>query len=524
MSEGLQGPTYAPERESLGRFPPAASVEWSGRDTARQMSQASPNYAAAVNNDQPSTLNNPETPAPFARRGSNQAAMDVTNALGGRQTDQGDVTFEWDEYAVEEYYRVIHATHPLLPDSKLELHLHLEKASISMRERFLAAFQTLVQPVSSASASDPQNVQTHPKATELLLALQFEDAANRSFFDNLVYFQAILLMVLSTDMNISTSSQPPIWYGLASGMSSFLALRAKQPYKHNSNPEINEIEKLARRAWLLLLTLDRWHAASTVNPLIIPENGVKLLRQDNALLGDVGFHFARLSLTLGHISDALLYHSERTFVDRSSGAILFRVLNGELERVGESVEPLFASVSFLHLSFLHVKLVLNRHALAHQFETDGVIGVALEIVAILCADQCPISPLTHHFASLSAAALVENASTETGDVIVRGLQDLRYWLEKESNPMSSAPQSGRASWNTSIAQYIAVNLPRIQQRLPSNGTPIDRGGLQHLADAAVGKTETTGGENGTEERAKGSEGGNVDFTASMTKGYLRLMR
>lgn len=102
MSEGLQGPTYAPERESLGRFPPAASVEWSGRDTARQMSQASPNYAATSNNDQPSTLNNPETPAPFARRGSNQAAMDVTNALGGRQTDQGDVTFEWDEYAVEE--------------------------------------------------------------------------------------------------------------------------------------------------------------------------------------------------------------------------------------------------------------------------------------------------------------------------------------------------------------------------------------------------------------------------------------
>lgn len=232
-----------------------------------------------------------------------------------------------------------------------------------------------------------------------------------------------------------------------------------------------------------------------------------------------------LSLTLGHISDTLLYHSERTFVDRSVGAILLRALEGELDRVRESVEPLFVSVPFLHLSFLHVRLLLNRHALAHQFETDGVVGVALEIVAILCTDQCPISPLTHHFASLSAAALAENApKTETSDIIMRGLQDLLHWLEKDSNQASPAPENGRASWNKSIAQYIAVNLPRIQQRLPSNGTPIDRGGLQHLADAAVGTVETIGGEKGTEEVAKGSDGGNVDFTASMTKGYLHLMK
>lgn len=199
--------------------------------------------------------------------------------------------------------------------------------------------------------------------------------------------------------------------------------------------------------------------------------------------------------------------------------MIFRVLDGELERVRESVENLFTSVPLLHLSFLHVKLLLNRHALAHQFETDGVAGIALEIVALLCNDHCPVSPLTHHFASLSAAALVEHAPTsETNDIIVRGLQDLRYWLEKDS------PESGRASWKTSIAQYIAVNLPRIQQRLPSNGTPIDRGGLQHLADAAVGKAETMGGEKATEDGAKGSEGGNADFTVPMARGYLHLVK
>lgn len=66
------------------------------------MSQASPSYAAINNTDQPSALINQETPTLFARRGSNQAAMDVANVLGGRQNEQGDVAFEWDEYAIDE--------------------------------------------------------------------------------------------------------------------------------------------------------------------------------------------------------------------------------------------------------------------------------------------------------------------------------------------------------------------------------------------------------------------------------------
>lgn len=196
-----------------------------------------------------------------------------------------------------------------------------------------------------------------------------------------------------------------------------------------------------------------------------------------------------------------------------------------MARYRESVEHLFGEAPFLHLSFLHVKLLLNRYTLAHQFETDEVVGVALEMVKILTKDRCPTSPLTHHFATLSAAALLENApKTDTGDIIMRKLQALCYWLEKNSNSMSSSPDNGRPRWNTTIANYITANLQQIQQRLPSNGTPIDRGGLQHLADAAVGKAETMGGEKGTEEGAKGSEGGNVDFTASMTRGYLHLMR
>lgn len=191
------------------------------------------------------------------------------------------------------YYRVIHATHPLLPDSKAQLHLHLAKASGPIREAFLAAIETLVKPASLTPASDPQNVQLSSKAVGLLMTLQFEDHKNRSFIDNLVYLQSTLLMVLTIDMNISTSFQPPVWYSLAYSMSNFLGLRARPSYKHNTDPEINELEKLARRAWILLMTLDRWYAASTLNPVLTPPKGLTLLQQDSALLGDVGYHLAR---------------------------------------------------------------------------------------------------------------------------------------------------------------------------------------------------------------------------------------
>lgn len=108
MSEGLHGPPYAPDhiqgsigRESVGRYPPTTANEWSGRDPGRQMGHASPNFAITTNSDQAS-VNNHEAPTAFPRRGSNQIAADVTNVLGGRQNDQSDGTFEWDEYAVEE--------------------------------------------------------------------------------------------------------------------------------------------------------------------------------------------------------------------------------------------------------------------------------------------------------------------------------------------------------------------------------------------------------------------------------------
>ncbi len=192
------------------------------------------------------------------------------------------------------YYRLIHATHPLLPDTKLQVVLNLDKVSDGLvRDAFSAALQALVKSVTPGSASHQQGF----RASQLLMALNFKDAATRSPLDNLVYLQAILLMALTADMSVPAISQQPVWYSLAGIMSDFLCLGAGQPYKHNVDAEI-DFSRLARRAWIVFITLDRWHASSTLNRLVVAEDVTLLPQDDHMLLGGAGFHLARKHLTM----------------------------------------------------------------------------------------------------------------------------------------------------------------------------------------------------------------------------------
>lgn len=191
-----------------------------------------------------------------------------------------------------------------------------------------------------------------------------------------------------------------------------------------------------------------------------------------------------------------------------------RLLNSALDRFRESVEPMFASWPLVHLSFLQAKLMMKRHP---SCSPEEIFTLALNIVFVLCAEQNSKTPLIHHFAGLAAVALVEGLQiAKTNDAALRGLQDLRFWLEKS--------QSGNANWEAIIANYIASKVPASQQPPPSNGTPIDRGGLQHLADAAVGETEAANGDRAADEAPRAAETEVTgDWTTVPVKGYMRIL-
>lgn len=457
------------------------------------------------------------------------------------------------------YYRLIHVTHPLLADTKLQVLLNLDKViDAVVRDAFFASLQVMVKSTSPGSTSQQQDV----RAAELLMSLNFKDAATRTATDNLVYLQAILLMALATDMSGPVISQQPIWYNLAGIMADFLGLGVGPPYKQNADPEI-EYSKLARRAWLVFVTLDRWHASGTLSRSIIPEDVTLFPHDDHTLLGGNGFHLLRkhlslfidfealatktlsgLSFILGHVADAIRYPPEATL--KSPFRFSLKFLNGELERFREEVEPMFASLPHVHLAFLHVKHFLKRGLSHHFYESDGLVHVALEVVDIVTGDQLPMSPLTHHFASLAAVTLVEStqetlkSSTPPPGTVLGCLHHLRQWLEKDNNPLAVTPESGKQGWNTVIAHFIATNVSKGNSQAGgsnnnSSGTSIDRGGLQHLAEAAVGSVESMNGEKGPEEgKQVAAEGDNlIDLTTSTratvnttntAKGYLYFIR
>lgn len=194
------------------------------------------------------------------------------------------------------YYRVVHATHPLLADTKLQVLLNLDKVIDSVvRDAFFASLQVLVKSISPGSTFQQQEV----RAAELLISLSFKDAATRTSTDNIVYLQAIILMAMATDTSGPAISQQPIWYSLACIMADFLGLSVGPPYKQNADPEI-EYSKLARRAWLVFITLDRWHASGTLSRSIMPEDVTLFPHDDHALLGGNGFHLLRKHLSISY--------------------------------------------------------------------------------------------------------------------------------------------------------------------------------------------------------------------------------
>lgn len=200
-----------------------------------------------------------------------------------------------------------------------------------------------------------------------------------------------------------------------------------------------------------------------------------------------------LSLILGHINDAILDH--KLYGANSASppiepyVVIFKSLNGQLERIREQMEPLFESLPHVHLAFLHVKLFLGRHHMTHfrtyyplgqRSEIEEPVGVAIKIINKLRSSNLPLSPWTQHFSSLCRVVLLERSHrTFPGDVVPQALQELHSWYRAEDNPLASAPGATGESFNITGDRSITKQLATF-----ANPTP--RRNLQHLADAAVG--------------------------------------
>ena len=197
------------------------------------------------------------------------------------------------------YYELIHPTFPLLPHAKSNLRSRLSEAPASIRDAFLEALYSTVRssPASRARTSPDTGAR---RASDLIVSSQFENPNARSYGTNLIYLQTLILMGLESDNHgpatIRGVSGPPraAWLGAAVGLVYNMKLhsnRLSREKLQGGDPDADE--KLARRAWWILVVLDRWHAISTSSPLFIPDSSVALLQEDQNVLGTAPYHIAR---------------------------------------------------------------------------------------------------------------------------------------------------------------------------------------------------------------------------------------
>lgn len=197
------------------------------------------------------------------------------------------------------YYKAIHPTYPILPNSKARLNARLATCPSVLKDAFYESLYAAAQSFSASNA--PAAEYRGAKKAAKILALQLDGSTTSTFSTNMVYLQTLLLMAIEADRRGplpegQTGATQSVWLGAAVGLAYSMKLHVHKPVDKQSESDSDSEDKLERRIWWSLVVMDRWHAAGTSSPLLIPDGSVIVYPEDQALLGDNLYHLARESL------------------------------------------------------------------------------------------------------------------------------------------------------------------------------------------------------------------------------------
>ncbi|KAK3701778.1 Glucose-responsive transcription factor [Vermiconidia calcicola] len=437
-------------------------------------------------------------PQPFWRHGTHSNTQEHTalshSALEESSSSTTITNFSWDESVIEEYYRIIHQTFPLLPNNKQRLRQRLADCPNTLREAFLTALDCLMRTFPTTTLAPNANyAQALKKAAELLARYPFDNPSTHTNATNLVYLQTLLVMALECDNHgpatIRGQAGPSRaeWLGRAAGVAGQLEINIIGSSQKSSilDGDRDSEERLARRVWWVLFILDRWHASSTADLLKLPENSVVLLPEDQILLGESTYHLARLSFIIGHLA-SILTTTKTPSTDvmapsNPASSLLGLTLAGEIDRFRESVESVWGSLNLVHLSYHHCHLLIKR--LNPATEPTELIDHALKVATVLNSRLTPVTPLNHHFGALAAMTLCELCDVpKTQAQALKGLGEMEEAL---GGGRGLAGRRESEGWDGAVRELVGRKRERMQG--------MQGGGLDALADAAGGEA---GGEKG----------------------------
>ena len=167
------------------------------------------------------------------------------------------------------------------------MQLVLNNVPSSLCEAFFAALKAAV---TSCTAADTEPLQ---EATNLLEPYRTAELRTRTPGSNLTHLQAMILMIVAVDNSGPSDAKESRWYAEADRIAKFMQLHHSHAFIFEDSEDSNAA--LGRRAWLVLATLDRWHAVSTIGALQVTEINAQLFDEDEFLLGSQAYHLARES-------------------------------------------------------------------------------------------------------------------------------------------------------------------------------------------------------------------------------------
>ena len=207
---------------------------------------------------------------------------------------------------------------------------------------------------------------------------------------------------------------------------------------------------------------------------------------------------------LGHVSHAILYQDPQRNRSHPRELLLDTLLKGEVDRLGESLYDYFRQEPHVFLAFAHLKLLSLRLPGFPDSVASERLDLAHSIADHLATSTGSVQPLTHHFAGLAAIIAAENNSNEQSVTILRKLRAVLDAGYSREDIESSKSRPHKTVWNAPISSFVSKKLGDGNAQSANDGGS-SRGGLQHLADAAVGN---------------GPNGEAADWTAVGAKGFL----
>ncbi|EKG12817.1 hypothetical protein MPH_10060 [Macrophomina phaseolina MS6] len=413
---------------------------------------------------------------------------------GGYEQDPAVAFFEFGQnadVAVNEYYRVIQETYPILPFDLRNLKGRLANCDLKVREAFTAALDCVVRAWPSTSLAMEANHQERcNKAYQLLASV----VAASSKPVNIILVQSYLLLAIEAETRGPHRSQ-----SLSLPDSSTLK---KMQRGQEISPDGDD--SLARRLYWILFIIDQLQAISTsASPVLSAENS-HLTGDDETVFTPGTFALARLCKVIGGLpeyhrtlSDAppapndvmALYDPNSVITKFTKKSVL-----GRLETFSETL-PADPQLLVL-LTYFHVHLLIVRFTPGS--EPGEIMHDAAAIVTHLQRHSSLITSPIHHFAALAALTLGELAEKdEFREEALRNLGELEGILNRNKI-------EGDLGWDASIREYVSKKRSSINE---SNGGSSTM--LEHLAEAAVGERRDSASKS-TENPPGSSGGSNAD--------------